>query len=168
MISVKIKNKFFAIFIGLCASVSCLAKDTNHNCSIAGKNKVCLLEYTDNYGENSYRLKIGNTEYYKISYYNNAKLKKINEENIEITTNFSDRGNIDISTLILLKKNRPFLKSINSRSRINESPYGAIENCKVYINKYLSQDIDFYIDKYIFDLPDNEKSKICSKIKLTN
>lgn len=168
MISVKIKNKFSVILMGLFISVSCLAKDTSHNCSSVGKNKVCLLEYIDHYGENAYRLKIGNTEYYKISYYNNVKLKKINEENIEISTNFSDRGNVDISIFILLKNNKPFLKKISSGSRINEPPFGAIQNCKATINQYLSKNIDFYIENYIFDLSENEKSKICKKVKLTN
>ena len=73
-----------------------------------------------------------------------------------------------IATLILLKKNKPFLQRISSSSRINESPYGAIENCKVFIKTYFSKDINFYVDKYIFDLSDKEKSKICSKIKLTH
>ena len=100
MISVKIKSKSIILFISLFTSVSCIANDTLHSCSTLGKNKICLLKYIDNYGENSYKLKIGNTEYYRISYYNNAKLKKINEETIEVTTNFSDRGNIDISTVI--------------------------------------------------------------------
>lgn len=167
MISVKTKNKFFVILINIFISGSCLAQDAPKNCSFIAKNKVCLLEYTDNYGENSYRLKVGNTEFYKISYYNNARLKKINEKNIEVSINFSDRGNIDISTLIRLKNNKPFIKSISSNSRINESPYGAIEKCKVNINQYLSKDIDFYIDKYIFDLSNQEKLKICSIIKLT-
>lgn len=168
MINVKLKNKFFLILIGLFISISCEAKAKDYSCSTVGKNKICLFEYTDKYGENAYRLKIGNTDYYKISYYDNAKLKKINEESVEVSTNFSDRGNIDISTLILLKKNKPFLQRISSSSRINESSYGAIENCKVFIKTYFSKDINFYVDKYIFDLSDKEKSKICSKIKLTH
>lgn len=80
MISVKTKNKFFVILISVFISESCLAQDAPKNCSFIGKNKVCLFEYTDNYGENSYHLKVGNTEFYKISYYNNARLKKINEK----------------------------------------------------------------------------------------
>lgn len=151
----------------LCSSYSCQAKESVLDCMIIQKNKVCLMPSVDEYGESASYLKMNSTEYSKASYYDNAKLKKVSNDQFVISTNFSDRGNVDIFTIFSIKQGKPFIEKIHSVSRVNEAPDGGIEDCNVKINQYFVNDINYYIDTYIFDLPSVTKKKVCSVKKFT-
>lgn len=169
MINVKTRNRIFwgGVFFSMGFIYPCYAKEPlSNNCISLEKDSICISEFIDSYEDSAFLLVINNIKYYKVSYYNNASIKKNKTRSFEISSNFSDRGNVNIVTTYNIVNNKPHIKKIYSSTRINESPYGAIEICNAYVNQNLTQDIDYYIDKYIFDLPDSDKSKICKKIKL--
>lgn len=148
----KIKKSFGKIFFfTLSTACSYMANAGDLQCVVLKNNQVCLVPYWDKEEDRAYSLKVNQQLYPRISYYNNAGLKKINNHQFEVITNFSERGNIDIIASMSVVGDKVKLDKLYSNSRVNESPYGAIEYCSVVVNQYFTQDIHIYVEQYLFD-----------------
>lgn len=165
--NLKIKSRLYniaaLIFIMTC---SCITKGADLTCIDVHNDAVCLVQYLDEDDDRAYQLRVNEQSYPRISFYNNAELKKLDQHQFEVFTNFSERGNVDITTSLSLEKGKPFIHRIYSRTRINEAPYGVIEYCTVMVNQYFSQDIGVYVERYLFDAPELEKNRNCVKVML--
>ena len=150
----------------LIMACSCMARGTDLTCITVQNNEVCLVPSLDEYGDRAYKLKVNHQIYPRISFYNNAELNKVDQQQFKVITRFFERGNVEITTSMSLEKGKPFIHRIYSRTRINEAPYGVIEYCTVMVNQYFSQDIGIYVERYLFDAPELEKNRNCVKVML--
>lgn len=167
MIYVRIKNKLkssclYGVIL-IISSCSVYGKKAS-NCIKLEKNNICLAEHENDYGENVYYLLLNSKKYPEISYYENAKIRKLNNIDFNVITSFSEQGNTTIQKNLYLKNNNIVVKGINTSTTVNIYPKGVVENCYVELNKEFSKDLKYYVDNYIFNLNEVEKKKICKQI----
>lgn len=162
--NLKIKRRLYNLAaLILIMTCSCMTRGADLTCITVQNDEVCLVPGLDEYGDRAYKFKVNHQIYPRISFYNNAELKKLDQHQFEVFTNFSERGNVDITTSLSLEKGKPFIHRIYSHTRINEVPYGAIEYCTVTVNQYFTQDIGIYVERYLFDASELEKNRNCVK-----
>lgn len=134
-----------------------------NNCISISKQDVCIQKTENSYGELTYYLSVNQRKYPEISYYDNAIMTKIKLTKFQVTSSFTNQGYTEVTATLSLKNGKPFIHYINTSTRINESPAGSIENCKIKVNEYFKKNINTYVDDKIFNLSENQKNKICIK-----
>lgn len=167
MMNVKIKNNIFMILLVIPIILSSLSNayaQNLPNCIKSNKNKICIREAENSYGESVYHLYVNNRKYPEISYYDNAAINKVDSKRFKIVSSFSSQGSTDITTILSVKNGKPFIERINTVVMLNEPPTGAIEKCQVKLNSYFSKNINIYVDELIFNLTESERQKKCFKI----
>lgn len=156
------QNNTFIMLLGvpiIFLSVSNTHAKNLPNCIKSNKNKICIGEAENSYGESVYHLYINNRKYPEISYYDNATINKVDSKRFKIISSFSSQGSTDITTTLSLKNGKPFIERINTVVRLNELPAGAIERCQVKLNSFFLKNINLYVDELIFDLAKSERQK---------
>ncbi|MCU4641918.1 hypothetical protein [Acinetobacter courvalinii] len=102
-----------------------------------------------------------NKEYPSVSYYDEVEIKEIKNNKLQIINNYSDKDPVVIYSNFLLKDKMLILSSIRTVSYPNLSPRGGKQECEVKLNEFFNQPLQYYIDKFVFDLSESEKLKIC-------
>lgn len=126
----------------------------DENCILAGQ--ACLILK----GEDKFLVVI-NKEYPSVSYYDEVEIKEIKNNKLQIINNYSDKDPVVIYSNFLLKDKMLILSSIRTVSYPNLSPRGGKQECEVKLNEFFNQPLQYYIDKFVFDLSESEKLKIC-------
>jgi hypothetical protein len=159
-------NNLLAVFLMLTTLIftqNTYSSSKKNNCINISKQDICIQGAENSYGELTYLLYVNQKKYPEISYYDNAIINKIKATKFKVTSSFSTQGNTEVTTTLSLKNGKPFIHYIKTSTRINESPAGSIENCKIQVNEYFLKNINTYVDDNIFNIPENQKYKICSK-----
>ncbi|MCU4367337.1 hypothetical protein [Acinetobacter courvalinii] len=126
----------------------------DENCILAGK--ACLIVK----GEDKF-LVVRNKEYPSVSYYDEVKIKEINNKKVQVINKYNDKAPIVIYSNFLLKDRMLILSSIRTVSYPNLSPRGGKQECKVKLNEFFNQPLQYYVDKFIFNLSESEKLEVC-------
>lgn len=126
----------------------------DENCILAGQ--ACLIVK----GEGKF-LVVRNKEYPSVSYYDEVKIKEINNKKVQVINKYNDKAPIVIYSNFLLKDRMLILSSIRTVSYPNLSPRGGKQECKVKLNEFFNQPLQYYVDKFIFNLSESKKLEVC-------
>ncbi|WPE82744.1 hypothetical protein [Acinetobacter courvalinii] len=157
--------KFFVCILSMLLFSACTygKKNSlmNQNCVLNGG--VCLVLKND-----EEILVVRGEEYPSVSYYDEVEIKEIKNNKLQIINNYSDKDPVVIYSNFLLKDKVLILSSIRTVSYPNLSPRGGKQECEVKLNEFFNQPLQYYIDKFVFDLSESEKLKICKIDKSFN
>ncbi len=131
-----------------------------------GYYKVCLYKGEEEGSDNEAIFSFFKKESFEITYptpafYSDTELIKIKDNKVYVRSTFSDNGLVDLNFIYSVKGEKIFLDKIFSYSTINISPYGAVEICKVEINRIYDNKISYYVNNFLFDLNEKDRRKAC-------
>lgn len=150
--------KFFVCILSMLLFSACSygKKNSLMNQTCVLNGEVCLVLKND-----EEILVVRGEEYPSVSYYDEVKIKEIKNNKIQIINNYSDKAPVVIYSKFLLKDRVLILSSIRTVSYPNLSPKGGKQECEVILNEFFNQPLQYYVDKFIFDLSESEKLEVC-------